>query len=119
MRTTVAATLLALAGMPGFALPIHAGTISGTISGDSTLTSTGTTGVYAQSLTGDGTDTTYGMFTIMSQSTIDFHSPPAITVSSGMFTETFAGGTLFGTSSGDGTASGMSTATVSIDLVFT
>jgi hypothetical protein len=40
-------------------------------------------------------------------------------ISDGAFTEVFAQGNLFGTSSGEGRASGQGTATVALDLVFT
>ena len=108
-----------LAALCCFALPLAAESISGTLSADSTLTPSGTPGVYIQNLTGNGTDSLLGSFTVASMSTADFSHPPAITITSGTFTETFAGGTLFGTSSGDGTASGHGTATTGIDLLFT
>jgi len=105
----------------GFAVPGHASTIniSGTFSGDPTLTPNGTPGVFVQNLTGDGDDTIYGSFTPTSQSTVDFSHPPNILISGGSFTETFAKGTLFGTSNGNGTASGLGTATFTLDFVFT
>ena len=106
MTRSLAATLLALV-MAGFALPVHASTISGTLSGDATLTRTGTPGVFLQNFTGDGDDTVFGSFTPQSQSTIDFSHPRDIVVSDGMFLETFSDGTLFGTSSGSGTLAGM------------
>jgi hypothetical protein len=92
--------------------------ISGTFDGDSTFTPTANTGVYAQSFSGEGEDTTYGSFTSSSQSTIDFSSPPTIAISDGMFLEKFSEGTLFGVSSGNGTASGLGTATVTLDFIF-
>jgi hypothetical protein len=117
----LAATLAAMIVTAGLAAPVHADTISisGTLEGNSTLTPTGTSGIFAQNFTGDGDDTTFGSFTSQSQSTVDFTHPPSILVSDGSFTETFAQGTLFGTNSGDGTASGHGTATVTFDLVFT
>jgi hypothetical protein len=114
-----ATSLTALLVMGGVVASAHAGQISGTLSGDSTLMPTGTPGVYVQNFTGDGDDTTYGSFTPTSSSTVDFSHPPAIVISDGMFTEIFSQGTLFGTSSGDGTASGMGTAAVTLDLVIT
>jgi hypothetical protein len=119
MIPSVAATLIALGVMGGLAVPVHAGPISGTLDGDSTLTPTGTPGVFVQNFTGDGDDTTFGSFTPQSTSTIDFSKPPAIVISSGLFTEVFSQGTLFGTSSGRGTASGTGTATVTLDFVIT
>jgi len=90
----VAATLTALVVMGGLALPVHAGPISGTLSGDSTLTPAGTPGIFVQTFTGDGDDTIYGSFTAQSGSTIDFSDPPHILISSGSFTEVFSQGTL-------------------------
>jgi hypothetical protein len=107
MRRSVAATLIVLAAMVGFAVPVHADPISGTLTGDSTLTPTGTPGIFVQNFTGDGDDTVFGSFTPQSQSTIDFSHPRDIVVSDGMFLETFSDGTLFGTSSGSGTLAGM------------
>lgn len=119
MRFSITASLIALVTMGGHLIPAHGEVITGTLSGDSTLTPTGTPGVYVQSFTGDGDDTTFGAFTPTSQSTVDFSKPPAITITDGMFSETFAQGTLFGTSSGSGAASGHGTADVTIDFVFT
>jgi hypothetical protein len=101
------------------AVPVQAGSISGTFDGDATLTPTGTPGIYTQNFTGDGDDTTYGSFTPTSQSTIDFSNPPHILISDGMLSDAFAGGTLFGTDSGSGTASGTGTATFTIDFAIT
>jgi hypothetical protein len=105
---------------PRRATSSHANTIniSGTFDGDSILTLTANPGVYAQNFSGDGDDTTYGSFTPTSESTVDFSNPPAITISDGTFLETFSKGTLFGVSSGGGTASGHGTATVTLDLIF-
>jgi hypothetical protein len=119
MRRSITALLVALVALGGLVVPAHAGSISGTLEGDSTLTPTGPPGIFLQNFTGDGDDTTFGPFTPQSQSTIDFSNPPNILISNGTFLETFPFGTLFGTSSGSGTASGMGTATVTIDLVFT
>jgi hypothetical protein len=119
VRHSITTALVALVATGGLVLPVQGGSISGTISGDSTLTPTGTPGVYVQNFTGDGDDTTDGAFTPASQSTIDFSKPPAIVISNGMFSEAFAQGTLFGTSSGSGTAHGNGTATVTIDFIFT
>jgi hypothetical protein len=119
MIRSVAATLTALVVMGGLDLPVHAGPISGTLSGDSTLTPTGTPGVFVQNYTGDGDDTTYGSFTVSTHSIVDFSQPPDINILHGSFLESFSQGTLFGTSSGSGTASGMGTATFMADLVIT
>jgi hypothetical protein len=103
----------------GIVMPVRAGTLSGTFDGSSTLTTTGTPGVYSQTFSGDGDDSTYGAFTPSSLSTIDFSHPPNIIISDVTFTETFAQGTLLGTGSGTGTANGQGTATFSLDYVIT
>jgi hypothetical protein len=110
---------LPLIVIASIAIPLHAGAISGTLSGDSTLTTTGSPGVFVQNFIGDGDDATFGSFTAASQSNIDFSKPPQIAISGGSLTETFSNGTLFGTSSGDGTASGQGTATVTVDFAIT
>jgi len=117
----VAATLIAVLWMAGFAIPVSADAIqiSGTFSGDSSLTPTASPGIFAQAFAGDGDDTIFGSFTAQSNSTIDFSGSPKITISDGSLIETFAQGKLFGTSSGSGTASGHGTATVTLDFVFT
>jgi hypothetical protein len=117
----ITAILIALVAMGGLAAPVHGGllNISGTLEGDSTLTPTGTPGVYVQSFTGDGDDTTFGAFTPTSTSTIDFSKPPQILLSGGMLTEAFTQGNLLGTSSGSGTGNGKGVATVTIDFVIT
>ena len=101
------------------AMPSQASTITGTFTGNATLTPTGTPGVFVQNFAGEGNDTTFGSFTTVSTSTIDFSTPPNILISNGMFTETFVQGTLFGTSSGNGTADGKGSATFTLDFVFT
>ena len=113
----IAGMVLAVAA---FVVPIHAEAIGGTFEGDATLTPTGTSGIYTQSFTGDGDDTTnLGAFTATGTSTIDFSHPPTIQLSNGGITETFADGTLFGTTSGNGTANGLGVATFTIDFVIT
>jgi len=119
MRQPITTTLVAVVIMAGLVFPVQGGSISGTLSGDSALTPDGTPGVYVQNFTGDGNDTTYGFFATQSQSTIDFSKPPAITISDGMLSLTFAQGTWLGTTSGDGTASGNGTARFSVDFVIT
>jgi hypothetical protein len=111
--------LVALAAIAGLVVPVQGGSISGTISGDSSLTPAAPAGAFVQSFKGNGDDTILGAFTSISQSLIDFSKSPAIVISSGAFFEVFSGGTLFGTSSGSGTANGNGTARVTIDFVFT
>jgi hypothetical protein len=119
MRLLITTTLVALVVMGGHVASVRGDLIVGTISGDSVLTPTGTPGVFVQSLMGEGMDTTFGSFAHESQSTIDFSLPPDILISNGTLVETFAQGTLLGISSGRGTASGVGTATVTLDIVFT
>jgi hypothetical protein len=119
MMRSVTASFIAMVVVAGFAIPAHASTISGTLDGDSTLTPTGSLGIYVQNFTGNGDDTIYGAFTSLSTSNVDFSAPPSITISGGSFTETFTQGKLLGTSSGDGKASGTGTATFTLDFVFT
>jgi hypothetical protein len=106
MRRPITATLLVVVVMVGLAGLAHAGSLSGTFDGDATITATGTPGIYTQSFTGDGDDVTYGSFTPTSTSTVDFSNPPQIHFTDGMLLMTFTQGTLFGTSSGTGTANG-------------
>jgi hypothetical protein len=106
-------------GVAAFVVPTQAGTIGGTFDGVGTLTPTGTPGIYTQNFTGDGDDTTFGAFTATGHSMIDFSNPPSILLSEGAITETFADGTLFGTTSGGGTGNGHGAATFTIDLLIT
>ena len=99
-------TLLLFAVTLCLIVPAYADSISGTFDGNATLTPTGTTGVYIQNFSGDGTDDRYGAFDVTSMSTVDFSNPPNITFTDGMLLETFGGGTLFGTGSGTGLANG-------------
>ena len=119
MRRSITVLVIFLFALSGRIGPAQAVMLSGTFDGNSTLTPTGTPGVYTQNFTGDGDDTTYGAFTPSSNSTIDFSNPPNLTVSNVMFLETFNQGTLFGTGSGSGMASGQDTATFTLDYVIT
>jgi hypothetical protein len=119
MKRTSAAILLAAVAVGLLAGGAQAGTISGSFEGNGDLTPTGMPGVFVQHFTGEGDDTTLGPFTIGSQSTVDFSHPPLLLVTNGMVSLNFADGTLFGTSSGMGTADGRGHATFEADLVFT
>ncbi len=119
MRSPITTTLVAVVIMVGLVFPVQGELISGTLSGDSTLTPTGTPGVYVQNFTGDGDDTTYGSFSPQSQSTIDFSKPPSILISNGSLSLTFSQGTWVGTTSGSGTGNGNGTATFTVDFVIT
>jgi hypothetical protein len=118
-RSTAMALALLLVATAWLAVPAQAGSISGVFDGNATLTPTGTPGIFIQNFTGDGTDNTYGPFTVSSMSTVNFTMPPNIVFTNGMLLETFMNGTLFGTGSGTGTASGMGTATFTINFVIT
>jgi hypothetical protein len=119
MRRSITVFVVAIVAFGGLVVPVQAGMLAGTFDGDSTLTPTGTPGVYAQNFTGDGDDNIYGSFTPSSQSTIDFNNPPNITITNAMFLETFSQGTLIGTGSGTGTANGQGAATFTLDYVIT
>ena len=110
---------IALVALGGLVARVQGGSISGTYSGDATLTPTSTPGVFVQNFTGDGDDTTFGSFMAQSSATVDFSKPPDITLSGGTFLETFTQGTLFGICSGSGTASGHGTATFTVYYFFT
>jgi hypothetical protein len=119
MTRSVAASLIVLLLVGGFAAQVHAGPISGSLSGDGTLTPAGAPDIFNQNYTGDGTDTTFGPFTLETVSTVDLSHLPDIVVSDGMFTQTFSLGTLFGTSSGEGTVNARGTATFTGDAMIT
>ena len=119
MRRSITATLVALVVMGSVVVQVQGGSISGTFEGDSTLTPTSPPGVFVQNFTGEGDDTIFGSFTVQSQSLIDFSKSPDITISNGMLFEIFSQGTLFGTTSGSGVASGNGTANVTVDFVIT
>jgi hypothetical protein len=113
------ASALLLVALVSLNSPALAGSLGGSFDGVATLTPTGTPGIFIQNFAGDGTDATFGAFTATSQSTVDFTSPPTIVITNGMLHEIFVGGTLFGTGSGGGMASGQGTATFTINFVIT
>ena len=119
MMRMLSVSLAALLVTAGVIVPAGAGPISGSFGGNSTFTPTATPGVLAQAYTGEGTDMTFGSFTVQSSSIVDFSSPPAISVNNGTFTETFSEGTLLGTFSGEGTTSGTGIGTATAEWVFT
>jgi hypothetical protein len=100
-------------------IPLHASQLSGNFDGTGTLTPTGTPGIFIQNFTGDGTDTTFGAFTIVGQSTVDFSNPPAFTITNGTITLMFSNGNLFGTNSGEGTGNGTGMGTYNGDFFIT
>jgi hypothetical protein len=114
---SVRALALLLVSLACLIVPAQAGSLGGSFDGVATLTPTGTQGIFIQNFAGDGTDATFGAFTATSQSTVDFTSPPSITITDGTLSEIFAGGDLFGTGSGSGTGNGHGTATFTIDFI--
>jgi hypothetical protein len=120
MARSVAAILFALVMMASLAGPVQADSISvsGTVTGNSTLTPTADPAVFDSKFTGSGVDTVSGAFTTTNTGTIKFTSSTTFT-SSGTFVDVFAGGTLFGTFSESGSVTGANTATITIDTVIT
>ena len=100
-------------------VPLQATELSGNFDGTGTLTPAGMPGIFTQSFTGDGDDVRFGAFTITSQSTVDFTSPPNIVITNGMVSLAFANGMLFGTSSGSGTGNGQGMATFTAQVMIT
>lgn len=112
----VAASVLLLATL---VVPVRATELSGNFDGTGTLTPTGMPGIFTQNFTGDGGDIRFGAFTITSQSTVDFTSPPNIVITNGMVSLAFTNGMLFGTSSGSGMGNGHGMATFTAELLIT
>ena len=107
----------AAALLAALVIPLHASQLTGTFDGVGTLTPTGTPGIFIQNFTGDGTDTTFGPFNIVGQSTVDFSNPPDFTITNGTITLTFSNGTLFGTVSGEGVGNGQGMGTFEGDFL--
>lgn len=101
------------------ASPVSANVISGTMSGSANLTSTPTWGVYSEVFTATGSDTTFGSFTISSDSTFNTKNHSDMLITGGTFTEIFANGTLFGTDSGSAASTGNASSTFTITYVIT
>jgi hypothetical protein len=119
MKRSIAVASLALMVFCGLALPTSAGSLSGTFDGTTTLTPTGSPGIFTSSFTGDGDDVTYGPFTPSATSTIDLSDLPNIAPAGTMFLLTFSDGTLFGPASGHGNGNGQGMGTFTADLVIT
>jgi len=119
MIRSLAATLFALAVMCSLAVPAQANSIaiSGTFMGTSTFTATADPAVFMASFSGSGVDSVSGAFTTSNTGTAIFSSSTAFT-ESGTFADIFAGGTLFGTFTGNGTLTG-STSTSTANVVIT
>ncbi|HEV8074809.1 MAG TPA: PEP-CTERM sorting domain-containing protein [Candidatus Acidoferrum sp.] len=122
MIRSLAATLFALVMMGGLAVSAQADSIptSGTITGNSTFTVTANPClcVFDSNFTGSGVDTLSGNFTSTNMGTLIFSSPTMFT-SSGTFIDVFAGGTVFGTFTETGTATGATTSTSTLDTMIT
>jgi hypothetical protein len=118
MRRSIIAPLVALVALGSFVVPARAGAISGTLSGITTLTPI-EPDLVIQNLTGTGSDTVLGPFTMQSRSTVNFTNPLDIIISDGECSQTFADGMLFGTCSGSGTTTGPDTGTFQTVIVFT
>src|SRR5271154_6134551 len=99
MRHSITAPLIVLVALGCLVAPAGAGSISGHVSGDTTITPIGPN-VVIQDFSGKGDDTVLGAFTMQSQSTVNFSNPLDVIISNGTCSQTFAEGTLFGTCSG-------------------
>ena len=121
MKSLLASTLIAFAVLGGSAVSARGDsiTITGTVTGDASLTPTGTPGIYVANVTGEGSDSVLGAFDFHGTTDINFSSPPAIAFSHGSFTFVFSEGDLFAAGSGVGVVSGLGTATDSSVLVIT
>lgn len=121
MTRSLAATLFALVMMGSLAVPALADETptSGTVMGNSILTATGNPFVFDTSFTGSGVDTVTGNFASTNMGITTFNSTFTSFTSSGTFTDVFAGGTVFGTFTENGTLTGATTSTITIDTVIT
>jgi hypothetical protein len=120
MIRSLAATLFALVMMGGLAVSAHANSTptSGTITGNATLTSTADPLVFDSNFIGSGVDTVSGNFTTTNMGTDTFNPAGTMFTASGTFIDVFAGGTVFGTFTENGTVTGV-TSTVTLDTVIT
>jgi hypothetical protein len=120
MIRSLAATLFALVMMGGLAVSAQADSIptSGTVTGNSTLTATASPFVFDTNFTGSGVDTVSGNFTATNIGTTTFNSTFTSFTASGTFIDVFAGGTVFGTFTENGTVTG-NTSTINVHSVTT
>jgi hypothetical protein len=122
MIRSLAATLFALVMMGALAVPVQADStpVSGTLTGNSTLTATANPClcVFDSNFTGSGIDSESGPFTTTNMGTVIFSSPTMFT-GSGTFIDVFAEGTVFGTFTETGTVTGATTSTITLDTVNT
>jgi hypothetical protein len=121
MIRSLAATLFALVMMGGFAVPVQANSTptSGTVTGNGTLTATADRFVFDSNFTGSGVDAVSGNFTATNMGTTTFNSTFTSFTSSGTFIDVFAGGTVFGTFTENGTVTGATTSTITLHSVTT
>ena len=121
MLRSISATLIALAAL---VLPVQASTIS--ISGNYTgtvinnLTFVDPDFVGTQTVSGTGNLAPFGSYTFTASNDATFFHPTFVsnTLTNGIFTDTFGGGTLFGTYTGHGISNGSNT-TETLNYVFT
>jgi hypothetical protein len=121
MIRSLVATLIAVVFMGALAMPVQADSTatSGTLTGTTTLTTTGTIGFFESSFSGSGVESVSGIpFTTTNTGTLTFTSPTAFTIS-GTFVDVFSDGTIFGTYTGSGTEIGGGVADVTTDAVIT
>ena len=118
MLRSLAVILIALMMMGAPAAPLQADTtpVSGTLTGTTTLTPTANPAVFDSSFTGSGVDSVSGAFTTTNMGTITFTSLTMF-MSGGTFMDIVAGGTLFGTFTGNGTVTGADTSTITFDTI--
>lgn len=121
MLRSISATLIALAAL---VVPVQASTISisgnytGTVINNLTLVPPDFVGT--QTASGTGNLAPFGSYTFTASNDATFFGPPPFsnTLTNGIFTDTFGGGTLFGTYTGHG-ISNVSNTTETLDYVFT
>ena len=121
MLRSISATLIAVAAL---VLPVQASTIS--ISGNYTgtvinnLTFVYPNFVGTQTVSGTGNLAPLGSYTFTASDDVTFFGPTFLsnTLTNGIFTDTFGGGTLFGTYTGHGISNGSNT-TETLNYVFT
>ena len=100
------------------AVPVQADSIaiSETVTATLTTTATADPAVFLASFAGSGVDSVFGAFTTTNTGTTTFSSPTAFTIGR-TFVDIFAGGTLFGTLTGNGTETGSTSITTFNDVI--
>jgi hypothetical protein len=119
MKHAFTASLVTVVALCGLTTPAQAQMpLSGNLSGDGVLTPV-SPNVFHQVVTIEGDDALFGAFTGQSSSDIDFSDLSHLVLSNGMLTETFADGTLSGTSDGTGMVTTPGNGTFEADVLFT